>query len=92
MIEDFKHRGLKWLFDRGSTRGLPAEQVPKIRRILHQLSLARTLDDMRVPGWKLHELSGKRKGTWAVWVTGNYRVTFDFEEGSARNVNYEDYH
>lgn len=92
MIEDIKHRGLKWLFERGSTRALPAVQVPKIRRILHQLSVAKTPDDMRIPGWKLHELSGKRKGTWAVWVTGNYRVTFQFKDGNAINVNYEDYH
>ncbi|MDA0739307.1 MAG: hypothetical protein O2999_06050 [Nitrospirae bacterium] len=34
--------------------------------------MAKALDDLRVPGWKLHELSGKRKGTWAVWITGNY--------------------
>ena len=92
MIENFKHRVLKRLFERGSTRGLPANQVPKIKRILHQLSVAKMLDDMRVPGWKLHELKGGRKGTLAVWVTGNYRITFKFVDGNALDVNYEDYH
>jgi len=92
MIETFKHRALKRLYERGSNRGLPADQVSKIKRILHQLSVATKLADMRVPGWKLHGLKGDRKGTWAVWVTGNYRITFKFEDGNALDVNYEDYH
>ena len=92
MIEKFKHRGLKRLFERGSTQGLPMDHVSKIKRILHQLSVAETLDDMRVPGWKLHELKGERRGTWAVWVTGNYRITFKFKDGAAVSVDYEDYH
>ena len=40
----------------------------------------------------LHELKGKDKGRWSVWVSGNWRVTFKFEEVDASNVDYEDYH
>jgi proteic killer suppression protein len=48
--------------------------------------------DMNLPGYKLHQLSGKEKGTWSVWVTGNWRVTFHFEGPDAVAVDYRDYH
>ncbi len=51
-----------------------------------------TPQDMNLPGYKLHELKGKEKGTWSVWVSGNWRITFQFEGNDAINVNYEDYH
>ena len=47
---------------------------------------------MDLPGLRLHELTGSRKGTWSVTVSGNWRVTFRFEGGDAEIVNYEDYH
>ncbi len=47
---------------------------------------------MNLPGYKLHRLTGKDKGTWAVRVSGNWRVTFDFENDNAVDVNYIDYH
>ena len=50
------------------------------------------IGDMDVPGWQLHELKGKDKGTWAVSVNGNWRVTFEFKNGDAFVVDYKDYH
>jgi len=47
---------------------------------------------MDLPGLRLHELSGTRVGIWSVTVSGNWRVTFRFEDGDAEIVNYEDYH
>jgi proteic killer suppression protein len=47
---------------------------------------------MNLPGYRLHALSGKEKGTWAVWVTGNWRVTFQFDGPDAVDVDYRDYH
>jgi proteic killer suppression protein len=47
---------------------------------------------MDLPGQNLHELKGKRKGTWSVQVTGNWRVTFKLQKGDIFDVNYEDYH
>ena len=61
-------------------------------QILALLETAETLDDMDLPGLSLHELKGKRKGTWAVKVSGNWRVTFKLQKGDAFDVNYEDYH
>lgn len=47
---------------------------------------------MNLPGLRLHELVGKRVGTWSVWVSGKWRVTFRFSGEHAEAVNYEDYH
>ena len=47
---------------------------------------------MHLPGWKLHPLKGELKGHWAVWVSGNWRMTFAFEDGDAVLVDYQDYH
>ena len=47
---------------------------------------------MRLPGFRLHELKGSLKGHWAVSVSGNWRVTFRFEDGAAVDVDYLDYH
>jgi len=72
------------------------EQVPrrwaKILRILDRLDASKCPEDMNLPGYKLHELSGTRKGTWAVWISGNWRITFSFDGIDATSVNYEDYH
>lgn len=58
-------------------------------RQLKCLDTARTTDDMNVPGWKLHSLSARR---WSVSVSGNWRMTFEFEGEDAILVDYEDYH
>jgi toxin HigB-1 len=63
-----------------------------LRQILALLDTAETIKDMDLPGLKLHELKGKRKGTWAVSVSGNWRVTFKIQSGDVFGVNYEDYH
>ena len=64
----------------------------RIRRRLDFIDAARDVKDLNIPGFDLHELKGDRKGTWSVKVTGNYRVTFRFQEGDAVEVNLEDYH
>jgi proteic killer suppression protein len=92
MIQNFKHKGLKQLFEKGSSSGLSFQNVKRLKLILALLETADTIEDMDLPGLNLHELKGKRKGTWSLKVTGNWRVTFKFEKGDALNVNYEDYH
>ena len=47
---------------------------------------------MDAPGWKLHALKGSLKGHWAVWVDGNWRLTFMFEGEDAVLVDYQDCH
>lgn len=58
---------------------------------LAALDTARTIDDMDIPGFRLHPLVGREKGRWSIWVNGNWRVTFEFREGDAFILDYEDY-
>jgi toxin HigB-1 len=92
MIRKFKHKGLKDLFESGKAKGVNPQHVTRLRQIIALLETTETLEDMDLPGLKLHELKGQRKGTWAVNVSGNWRVTFKMQEGDAFDVNYEDYH
>jgi proteic killer suppression protein len=92
MIVSFKHRGLEQFFESGSTRGIQAKYVTRIRMILARLSSATSPQDMNLPGLVLHELAGQRKGTWSVKVSGNWRITFTFDGVDACNVDLEDYH
>jgi len=64
----------------------------RLRIRLDFLNRATLLEDVNLPGWKLHSLKGQRKGEYAITVTGNYRLTFRFENGEAHDVNSEDYH
>ena len=92
MIQKFKHKGLKRLFESGISSGVNPQHFIRIRKILALLETAETLDDMDLPGLELHPLSGNRKGTWAVKISGNWRITFKIQNGDAFDVNYEDYH
>jgi proteic killer suppression protein len=92
MIKTFVHKGLKDFFETGSTKGIPAKHANKINGRLTIIDNAIVIEDIDLPGFDLHELKGNRKGTWAVKVTGNYRITFQFIDGDAYVVDYEDYH
>lgn len=92
MIKSFRHKGLEKFFFAGTTRGIKPDHVKKLRRILTTLDAAETLDDLNAPDFKLHELKGKEKGVWSVWVNKNWRVTFTFAKGNAEIVDYRDYH
>jgi proteic killer suppression protein len=92
MIQKFKHKGLKRLFESGVSSGVDTQHVTRISKILALLETAETLEDMDLPGLGLHQLKGNRKGTWAVNVSGNWRITFKIQSGDAFDVNYEDYH
>ncbi|MGH7391627.1 MAG: type II toxin-antitoxin system RelE/ParE family toxin [Candidatus Rokuibacteriota bacterium] len=75
MIRGFGHKGLARFFETGSKAGIQAEHAERLRLILGRLSAATSPQDMALPGLKLHQLVGDRKGTWAVAVSGNWRVT-----------------
>lgn len=92
MIKTFKHKGLERFYRSGSTAGIQANHQNRLRLILSNLSQAESSDDMDLPGLKLHELKGERKGIWSVVVNGNWRVTFRFNGRDVEIVNYEDYH
>jgi proteic killer suppression protein len=92
MIKSFKHKGLEKLFTKGVKSGVQPDHVIKLIDQLTALHTAMSVDDMDLPGWRLHELKGKLKGHWAITVNKNWRVVFRFENGDAYIVNYEDYH
>lgn len=92
MIRSFRHKGLARFFEHGSVAGIQPAHAKKLRLILGRLHAATRPKDMNLPGLRLHELTGNRKGTWAVDVSGNWRVTLRFSDGDADDVNYEDYH
>ncbi len=92
MIRTFRHRGLEAFFRKDDRRKLSAEQLPKIERVLDRLDAAKSPQDMNLPGWRFHGLKGDRKGTYTVSVSGNWRITFRFEDGHAVDVDLEDYH
>ena len=92
MIRVFRHKGLRKFFETGSKSGIQAQHVDRLRLVLAQLNAATTPRDMDLPGLDLHPLKGERRGTWAVSVSGNWRVTFRFVGKEADAVDYEDYH
>ena len=92
MIASFRHRGLKALYEGWTARRVAPGHVEKLRDILAALDLSRRPEDMNLPGFRLHALKVRLKGHWAVSVSGNWRVTFWFEDGAAVEVNYMDYH
>ena len=92
MIRGFRHKGLARFFETGSKAGIQPQHAERLRLILGRLSAATAPQDMGLPGLRLHPLSGERKGTWSVSVTGNWRVTFRFVDKDADAVDYEDYH
>ena len=91
-IVGFQHKGLERFFARGTTAGIQGKHAKRLRLILGRLSVAKEPRDMGLPGLNLHPLKGDRRGTWAVQVSGNWRVTFVSSGPDAANVNYEDYH
>ena len=92
MIKTFKHKGLKAFFQTSNTKGIQATHSKKLSILLAALNTADIIEDMDVPSYRLHELSGQRKETWSVSVNSHWRITFEFEDGDAHIVNYEDYH
>ena len=92
MIKSFKHKGLKQFFETGKKVGIQAKHVKKLRMQLAAIDTAQILDDIDLPGFFLHPLKGSRSGIWSISVSGNWRVTFEFRDGNAYVLNYEDYH
>jgi proteic killer suppression protein len=92
MIRSIRHKGLKRLHEDDDPRGVMAEHVIKLRDILARLDAARRVDDMDMPGFRLHPLKGELKGLWAVTVRANWRVLFRFADLDAFDVDYVDYH
>jgi toxin HigB-1 len=92
-IRSIRHKALFRLFQNGEERGLPADQVRKLRRILTALDAVSEIEEMNAyPGWRLQALKGDLGGFWSISVTGNWRMIFRFEDGDAFDLDLLDYH
>ncbi|MEO1593939.1 MAG: type II toxin-antitoxin system RelE/ParE family toxin [Pseudomonadota bacterium] len=92
MIISFRHKGLSRYFESGSKAGIQAKHASRLRLQLAALDSAQTIEDMDIPGYRLHPLKGRSKGRWSIWVSGNWRLTFEFRDGNVHVLDYEDYH
>ena len=92
MIRSFRHRGLKRLYERDDPSRVAANLANRIAVALADLDDASSPRDIDMPGYRLHPLKGYMKGLWSISVSGNWRITFRFEDGDVYDVDLVDYH
>jgi proteic killer suppression protein len=92
MIKSFRHKGLRRLFETGNASGVQASHAKRLRLQLSALDTAKVIGDMDIPGFRLHPLKGPMQERWLITVNGNWRITFEFDDGNAFVLDYEDYH
>jgi len=92
MLQSFKNKALERLLREGNAKGIPTELEKRTRARLEVIDTAIIIDDIRIPGYDLHELKGDRQGTWSIKVSGNCRITFTFQDNNAYDMELEDYH
>ncbi len=92
MILRFRHKGLQRLFASGDRSGVSPRQATRLSHMLATLAASTEPSGMNMPGFRLHPLKGNRKGQWAVSVSGNWRLVFEFDGENATNVDLIDYH
>jgi len=92
MIESFRHKGLRRLFEEDDPRGVNAEHLRKLKQILSLLDAAETIEALDYATFRLHPLKGDLKGFWSLTVRANWRVIFRFADGNVFDVDLVDYH
>ena len=92
MIQSFRHKGLRRFYDTGSLAGIQPQHAKRLRMLLAGLDSAQVIEDMDIAGFRLRALKGADRGRWSIWVNGNRRLTFEYRDGQAHVLNYEDYH
>ena len=92
MVKSWKHKGLKTFFDSGSTAGIKPQHAKRLKMLLQLLDVATTPKMLNLPGFRFHQLTGKKKGFYSVKVNGNWRLIFAFDKNDAIDVDYLDYH
>jgi proteic killer suppression protein len=92
VIVSFRHKGLEALYRSGSKKGVQAAHVDKLNRILSALDVATAPDDFAIPSFRLHPLKAGLVGHRSIWVSGNWRVTFQFVKQGVELVDYQDCH
>jgi proteic killer suppression protein len=92
MIKSFKHKGLERPVTKGSASGVQADYAPRITLMLDAIDAAEQVNELDLPGFRLHRLKGDKRNLWSVRVSANWRITFEFENGDAHILDLEDYH
>ena len=92
MIESFRHKGLRRLFESDDHRGVPADMARRIGTVLAALDEAITVEELNLPTFRLHQLKGDLLGLWSITVRANWRIVFRFAAGQASDVDFVDYH
>lgn len=92
MIKSFKHKGLERLFIKGIASGVQVDYAPRITLMLDAIDAAEQVNELDLPGFRLHRLKGDKRNLWSVRVSANWRITFEFENGDAYILDLEDYH
>jgi proteic killer suppression protein len=92
-VRSVRHKGLQLLIEDDDAKGIRPDQVRRVRRILTALLSVDSMTQLQgPPGWRIHQLTGDRAGTWSLSVSGNWRITFDLVDGEICNLDLEDYH
>ena len=95
IVRSVRHRGLRQLLEKDSTRFLKQDLAERVRGIMTALALAEDMEgfvEEAAPGWRVHRLSGERQNEWSVRVSANWRITFEERDGAIERLNLEDYH
>ena len=92
MIKSFKDKGLRRFSEKGDASRLSVQKTGRIAEILRLLEVATRPADLNIPGYRFHELAPRYPGTFSVLVSGNYRITFSWEDQDAIDVDLLDYH
>jgi proteic killer suppression protein len=92
-IRTVRHRGLKRFIEDDDDRGIRRDLVNRVRRVLTAVQSAENVEELAgPPGWRIHQFTGDRARTWSISVSGNWRITFEINEGQIHNLDLEDYH
>ena len=92
-LRSVRHKGLQRFIENDDARGIRPDLVNRLRRMLTALHAVDAIERLQgPPGWRLHQLTGDRAGTWSLSVSGNWRLTFDVADGEIVNLDLEDYH
>ena len=92
VIVSIRHKGLERFYETGKVTGVQPKHAKRLTLQLAALDTAQTIEDMDIPGFRLHSLQGRSRGRWSIWVNGNWRLTFEFDDGNVHLLDYEDYH
>ena len=92
MIRSFRSRALRRFAESGDGSRLSVPNADRVRRILQALDAGRRPQDMDIPGYRFHALKGNLRGRYAIWASGNWRITFGWDDTDAIDVDLEDYH